>query len=370
MISINHIVTHFPGRPYTSEDLVNALPNKKIIRTLLANESFDMDAVFFKNLGIETRQMAINPFNPDAWWNDEVGKYPFALEGAKTYQKLMADKEPLSGNDKIILISNTPDCTGPHMGYALVTHLQRLNPAFVAPEFITTIIGEGCSGYISGLRESEIFLRAYPHRRVVLLTVEVPTPLVWNHALMDQTLRCGSTGMIKGLIIQRMLFGDGCTASLISHNGKGIRVGHYHRWANLNPEDIHLMEGIGHGTQGGGAYPPTGFFKQKPMDLFHRLGADYLPRVIKVLESLETRPKHYAIHTGSGKILQIIKWGLNLTDKEVDPSARVLRRYGNMNSTTGAVILHQISQQIKDKEETRDVFCVFFGMGFCLQIAH
>lgn len=357
-MKIIDIQTVFPEDSYTNDDLLQALKGC-IPDTLLLDESF------FQGLGIEKRSMAIDPFNPQSWWDTKAGTHPFAFEGAKAYCKLMADKEPLTENDKIIVISNTPDMLGPHMGYALECHIKTMDPKHSPPR-MTTLIGEGCSGYISGLREADDFLKAYPERRVVVITVEMSTPLTWNPKLYDQVRKTGSPGMRKGLIIQRLLFGDGCTASLLSAEGdQGLTICKFGRWSNLSPHDIHLLEGIGHGSQGGQSYPPQGFFKQKPQELFLRLSQAYLPLAHEQMKSLARRPSAFAVHTGSGKILDAVKWCLGLKEEDLHHSRQVLSTHANMNSSTGAVIL----QKHLREGVAENIFSLFFGVGFCLQTA-
>jgi hypothetical protein len=134
--------------------------------------------------------------------------------------------------------------------------------------------------------------------------------------------------------------------------------------ANLAPGDLELLKLVGIGTELG-RFPSFGFFQQQPRALAERLASAYLPRVRAVLDRRERRPGRFAIHAGSGPILDLVQVALGLSDEEVEPSRRILRTCGNLNSATGAAIMHEL----RAAEPVHDLFCVFFGVGFTIQIA-
>lgn len=353
---------HYPGVPYRTSDLLEILQS---------DDDFPLEVTdaFLEGLGINSRNMLIDPSDPHSWWFHETGKYPFAQETARAYAALFEREglAPLQERDKIILVTNTPDMIGPHAGYVLEHILRTSQPSLVLPR-IVVLTGEGCSGYISALKEAQDFLKAYPKQRVVILTQEIMTPLAWNPQLGNQVLSQGSLQQRKGLAIQKLLFGDGCTASLIVHEDdlrEGLTFKTFGRWSNLEPQDLHLLEGIGHGTQGGVPYPPQGFFSQQPRKLFERLSQAYLPLALEFTREAKGEAAHYAIHTGSAKILDFVQWGMGISDAQTLPSRSLLARQGNMNSSTGAAILEQ---QLRESPNS-SVLALFFGVGFALQVA-
>lgn len=362
MISVDEIMTHFPEQSYSNERMVEALqPFRKAVEEK-SRRIPAFDESFFGALGVQSRGLFSDPFSPETWWYEKAGHYPVAEEAAHAYLKLMKDREPLAADDKVIVITNTGDVPAPNLGYAMLSHLRRKVRGFVAP-LTVTFSGEGCSGYISGLREADTFLRAFPDRKVVVITAELMGTYMWHPNMESVTIKHGSPGMQRALGIQRLLFGDGCSASYITSDGSGIRFSTFMRWDNLEPDDIHLLETSNTGSQRPPFFPPHGFFYQQPGLLIRRLVDGYFPDVAATLEGLDQSPDGYAIHTGSFKILKTVQASINIQNEQISASAQVLRDHANMNSTSGASILSSMPPG-------QQVFSVFFGVGFSLQVAY
>lgn len=374
---IQDMETHFPGESYTNEELRGILrdENQRITDLISPIRGEDFEEVlerpsFFANLGVEKRNLLSPPDDIESWWEANAGKDPFSTEAAIAYEKLMENHEPLGPNDRIIVTGNTIDTIAPNMGYSIVTTLQKRNPGFVMPLSLC-LTGEGCAGFISALREASYFLQCNPSSRVVILTVEMMgTALLnpWVLRCLEEEVQSNPGdkslgGRALGFGIQRYLFGDGIAAALCTLNGPGMEFTSFGRWANLDPEDRHLLENIGLSTKKPPHYPPFGFFAQNPKRLFSRLVTSYLPPAYE--EAMKKPRKNWAVHTGSGKILDFVQQALGMSSKDIAPSRHILATQGNMNSTTGAAILHHLFKE--DKIE--DVFAVFFGVGFNLQTA-
>jgi predicted naringenin-chalcone synthase len=258
----------------------------------------------------------------------------------------------------------------------VVTQLVRDELGFVHPSLLS-LSGEGCSAFVSAMREASVWLTANPGTRVVVVACEVTSPYFWGPMLMEhleKAVAAASTAaeshellrMVRGLYIQRLLFGDGCVAALFRDDdaGEGIPIRTFHRWTNLRPDDHDLLKVVGIGTEAG-LYPSCGFFQQQPRALGARLAFEYLPRVRAVLDARSQRPHRFAIHAGSAPILDLVQTALGLSDDEVEPSRQTLRVCGNLNSATGAAIMHAL----RAAESVSDLFCVFFGVGFTMQVA-
>ena len=361
MIFVEATVTRFPRDNYDNETMIEALAP---YRRRLEAASMSMPAfndAFFQALGVRSRGLFCDPFAPERWFDENAGQYPVAREAAWTYLDLMAEREPLGADDKVIVITNTIDTPAPNVGYAMLAHLRRMVPGFVAP-LTVSLSGEGCSGYISGLREADQFLRAFPQRRAVVVTVELMGTFLWHPGMIAGALAQGTAKMARGLAIQRLLFGDGCSATYITADGPGRRLQDFRRWDNLAFADLHLLEASNTGTQAGPFALPHGLFSQQPVPLLRRLVEEYLPHANAALREVPERPQSFAVHTGSRKILGAVQSAIGLTDEETAPSAHVLARHGNMNSTTGAAVMAAAPPKAR-------IFCVFFGVGFSLQTA-
>ncbi len=381
-MKINDIQTYFPGQSYSNAELVSLLQQKdlELSETLVSlggkhfSEKVRNAPSFFEQLGIGRRNILCDPANPQRWWEQNANSDPFSLEAAKAYEKLMANHDRLGPGDRLIVITNVADTTAPHVGYTTLAHLQRRTPGFIAPSVIA-LVGEGCSGFISGLREADLYVRGHPGSRVVIVTVEMmATPLLnpWLQPALISHSRAATPGdtpaacsRLTGLGIQRYLFGDGCAAALCAADGEGLEFRQFAKWANLDPDDHHLLEVVGINTRNAVRMPPFGFFQQEPEKLLRRLLKAYIPEARDLLEQLPSAPDHFAIHTGSGKILNYIQQLLGLDDSQMEPSRAVLRSYGNMNATTGAAILASLLRSAR----TDRVAALFFGVGFAMQLA-
>lgn len=380
---IQDIKTHYPGRSYSNSELrkilypqdvelsevLVKLGGKHFVEEILASEHF------FEQLGVESRNILCDPADSLSWWHKYAGTDPFALEAAIAYEKLMKNQEPLEEDDRLIVVGNAVDTVSPNIGYAVLAHLQTRNEGFVHPSVIA-LVGEGCSGFISGLREADIYIQAKPKARVVIITVEMMATPLLNPWIQPQLIAyinkapreemASLCGRLMGLGIQRYLFGEGCAAALCSIEAQGMRLSRFHRWANLNPKDMHLLDLIGTNTKKPPHTPPFGFFYQQPDKMMQRLMESYLPAAYEVLSVLPLKDFHCAIHTGSGKILNYVQQALHFTDEQVVESRHILRDQGNMNATTGAAILAEFMK----KQITEQVLAVFFGVGFALQVAY
>ncbi|QBR83011.1 hypothetical protein E3983_00755 [Legionella israelensis] len=380
---IEKIECHYPGRSYSNEELGQILYNKdKELSDVLVNlggkhflDEIKSSPQFFENLGVERRNILCDPTDVMGWWEKNAGTDPFALEAAKSYEQLMQNEPPLTTEDRIIVIANSVDTVSPHIGYAMLAHLQKRNEGFVMPSVIA-LLGEGCSGFISGLREAHIYIQAKPNARVVVVTAEMmATPLLnpWAQPKLVKHVKNASEEdkdmfrrRLTGLCIQRYLFGEGCAAALCANEGKGIHFTHYFRWANLDPDDINLLELAATNTKKPPHLPPFGFFSQQPKKLINRLAESYFPAAQVELAKINLDEHFFAIHTGSGKILNQVQTALQLSEEKIAPSKYILNNYGNMNATTGAAILAKLLSEKKN----RNIVAIFFGLGFALQLAY
>ncbi|CAM4497275.1 MAG: hypothetical protein LEGION0403_FIIPPAGN_01719 [Legionella sp.] len=382
-MNINEIKTYFPGKSYSTPELEKLLATQdnelSEVMVKLGGKHF-VDEIkstdnFFENLGVSHRNILCTPEATMDWWMEHSGTDVIALQGAIAYDKLMMNQEPLREMDRLILVANITDTPAPHIGYSVISHLQKRHEQFICPSVIA-LTGEGCSGFISGLREAELYLHKYPQARVVVLTVEMMATPLLNPWLQSELIAysktvsseqmAGLSCKLLGLAIQRYLFGEGCAAALCSNEQGGLNFSHFHKWSNLAPDDIHLLEVIGLGTKTPPHLPPFGFFYQQPHRLVARLFQNYLPKVLTVLSDITLSDFNMAIHTGSSKILDNIKHNLDLPEYQVAPSRAVLNNYGNMNATTGATILANLMETSPDKP----TLALFFGLGFALQLAY
>lgn len=364
----------FPGEEYTNEEILEV--NQDALDRL-AWAGVDFGSLFgpewFKKLGVETRSLVCTEANSSEWWEEWRGKDPIAQAGADVYELLMKEEEPLAENDRLIVVSNVFDTHNPNLATYILSYLERRNPGFVKPDFLS-LCGEGCSGYISALREADLYIKSNPGSRVVVLSDELTSP--YFHGPVQRELEDTYWASqhstyyekaLKGNMVQRFLFGDGLTAAICGSDDSerdGLLINRFKRFTNIDPLDVDVFGIRGVGTKGE-PMPPFGYFYQDPKKLFARLAESYVPAMAGALAQLKERPKAYAVHTGSGPILKAVCDAFQMDESERLPSATVLANHGNMNTNTGAVIVGDLLKM----GVSQDAFLAFFGVGFTAQVA-
>lgn len=374
------------GRAYSTDELRFVLNKqlKKLWSTTskVADENIVdiFSDSFFNRIGVESRHLVIDPEHPENWWNKNRGKKPLACAAADTFEDLMREEEFLSESDKLITVSNVFDTTVPNLVSHTISMLLERRLLKKHPEQLS-ILGEGCSGLISALNEANTYLIAHPSATVIIISSEISSPYFYSPELFNfvvEKLQSSNPdsgnyeyylNVFKGLLIQRLLFGDGSSAFVCKSNeasSEGLEINYFKRWSNIAPSDIEIFGLRGIGTHYESA-PPFGYFFQDPKKLLDRLKNAYVPAIKLEHDSLSKKPDLYALHMGSGPILDIVSQGLNLTRCDVKPSRSVLKHFGNLNTSSGGFVL---SKLLEKRRQNENVFLAFFGVGFTAQVAY
>ncbi len=77
--------------------------------------------------------------------------------------------------------------------------------------------------------------------------------------------------------------------------------------------------------------------------------------------------KHWAIHPGGRKILDVVQQQLGLTKMDMESSRSVLKNYGNMSSPTILFVLKDILENKADLTIPERTFAVAFGPGLTME---
>jgi alkylresorcinol/alkylpyrone synthase len=210
----------------------------------------------------------------------------------------------------------------------------------------------GCAGGAVGLMRAWEYCRAYPDRTVVLLA----------HEFCSQTFLLNDLGMTN--VVSSTLFGDGVAATVVS--GK---LG--------NAESLPAMKGCA--TR---FFPDTldfmgfelrneglGIILSPEIPAF--IKARIRPTVMRFLEECGVSPgalRHFILHPGSARIVEIIAGELGLSDEHIDPTLRVLSAQGNMSSVTVLAVMEEI-QRIGNPVAGDLGLLAAFGPGFVAELA-
>lgn len=203
-------------------------------------------------------------------------------------------------------------CTG---FYAPGLDIDILRDAKLAPNVQRTLIGfMGCHAGLIGLRSAKQIVEADPRAVVLMVNLELCSLHLQQTERIDR-------------LVSYLLFADGCAASLITAEPRGLRVDECA--SHLSLADAERM--AWHVEDSGFA-----------MTLDARLPA----RIRQWLEGERAfaagAPQLWAVHPGGRLILDAVQDACGLTDEQMHLSREVLRRFGNMSSASIMFILRDL----------------------------
>ncbi len=207
----------------------------------------------------------------------------------------------------------------------------------------------GCYAAFNALKVANAICQSEAKANVLIVCVELCTLHFQKEPTEDNMLA-------------NALFADGATAMLIKPKttpGWNFSLEIFHNALAFNGKE-HMAWSVGN----------LGF----EMKL-----STYVPDVIRVgiknltaslLEKVGkniNEVKHFAIHPGGKKILEVIEQELGITKDQNIPAYTILKKYGNMSSATVVFVLNHILNQLKKGDENQSVLSFAFGPGLTLE---
>lgn len=321
--------------------------------------------VLFNHSGISSRYSVLPDFdkgrNQHVFFNgvpatanvldrlDEFKKdvIPLSLDAIKNaFEELGTDAKSF-GITHLITVS----CTGiyaPGMDAELMEKLELPNDIYH-----TAVNFMGCNAAFHALKIADMIIRTDAKAKVLVVCTELCT--IHFQAKHDHDNLLSNT-----------IFGDGSAAVVLSSNE--FAVEHGHKGLSLNgfygvllPEGKDLM---------GWNVTPHNFemiLNARIPDFIGNELNGILTNASKKLAIEPGRITNWAIHPGGKKILDTIKNQLQLNDKEMSYSYKVLNDYGNMSSPTILFVLAELMQEKNKKDE--QIFSIGFGPGLSIETA-
>lgn len=180
------------------------------------------------------------------------------------------------------------------------------------------ILGMGCNAGMNGLNPTCAFASRNPGKRALMVCIEVCSAAYVN----DGSL---TTAVVNSL------FGDGAVALLVEagptpYEGgiSGPRV--------LDFESQIVVEGI-HTMRFDHRAGMMAFFLDR--DIPYYIGAHVAKPIGRLLATAGLRLrhiKHWVVHSGGRKVIDSVKYNLDLSDHDVRHTLSVLRDFGNLSS--------------------------------------
>ncbi|MBL0048414.1 MAG: type III polyketide synthase [Bacteroidetes bacterium] len=211
----------------------------------------------------------------------------------------------------------------------------------------TSVNFMGCYAAIHAMKQADAICKINPHAVVLVMCVELCTLHFQKEFDKDN-------------IGANLLFADGASALLVTGEGQ-------ERIRNRNC--LHIRDFYSEISLSGKS------------DMAWQIGgkgflmtlSSYIPELIKVgIKSLVHNAllklkldtgqiKHWAIHPGGRKILEVIQNELQLSPSDLGASYLILKEYGNMSSPTILFVLNEIWERRVDWNGAQELI---FGAGF------
>jgi len=357
IISIGTAVPQYGTKQSSILDfMVSAYDDEKVTRKL---------SLLFNHSGIESRYSVVPDFNDSEsdhlFFNgnhdgptveDRLTKYKdlaLTLAVDAIEDSLQKIKENIADFGITHLITVT--CTGiyaPGLDAELINRLELPDEIFH-----TAINFMGCNAAFHALKISDMITKTDESAKVLIVCVELCTLHFKPKNNHDN-------------LLSNTIFGDGAAAIIVTsdayaqqnhHPGLAIN-GFYSIILNKGKE---LM---------GWNINPVNFEMILDSRVPDFIGEEINDLVLNAGIKLKIKPEgidNWAIHPGGKKILDTIKRQLNMNDKDLIHSYKVLNDYGNMSSPTILFVLNEI---LKAKLNTGDtIFSIGFGPGISIETA-
>jgi len=94
-----------------------------------------------------------------------------------------------------------------------------------------------------------------------------------------------------------------------------------------------------------------------------KLTSEMLEKINKKIHDI----KHFAIHPGGKKILEVIEKELGITHEQNQPAYHVLNNFGNMSSPTVLFVLNEIFKNLNSSDNNSLILSFAFGPGLTLE---
>ena len=190
-----------------------------------------------------------------------------------------------------------------------------------------TIVGfMGCYAGMNALKLARHIVRSDEGACVLILNLELCT------------LHLQESGGLEEML-SFLIFGDGCSASIVSADPRGLELQGFHS-AVLPGSGDQITWSIG----------GSGFDMRLSGRVPQTIAAglpDCLPDILAGKKTDQFR--HWAVHPGGRTILDAVREGAGLGEDALSPSRGVLRDFGNMSSATIMFVLKEIMRQGKGR---------------------
>jgi len=206
--------------------------------------------------------------------------------------------------------------------------LELIERCRLAPSIERSIIGfMGCYAAINAFKLARHIVRSEPRARVLTVNLELCSLHLQETSELEK-------------ILSFLLWGDGCAASLVTSEAKGLALDGFH--AVILPESRDLItwnvRDAGFDMVLSGQVPAT-----IQLALESQAGEILAGAPVNSIDL-------WAVHPGGRTVLDAVERALNLPAPALAASREVLRKFGNMSSATVSFVLEQLGRRAQAGE--------------------
>jgi predicted naringenin-chalcone synthase len=252
---------------------------------------------------------------------------------AQAVRKALADAGLTTGAVSALVVNT---CTG-YVCPGISTYLiERLG----LPGHVNAydLVGSGCGGAIPNLKIAGSQLAGTDDGVVLSVSVEI----------CSATFQMGND---LSLVLSNALFSDGAAAAVVRRRPEGLEL--IASASRYYPEHRELIRYVHKDGQLHNKISTSlpGIVRKAVAEVISDL---LQPRGLKIEDI-----RHWALHTGGGKIINGIRDELGLPESLLGPTRAILSRYGNMSSPTVWFVLREILDAGIDTGD----WCVMIAFG-------
>ncbi len=312
----------------------------------------------YHHSGIEQRHSVIADYSKPV---NEWKFYP-QTENLEPFPTLEQRMTLFNRYAPLLSVDAIRDCLGHHHDPGKISHLITVScTGMSAPgldlqvtelmEFSknisrTSVNFMGCYAAIHALKIADAICRSEPGARVLVVCTELCTLHFQRAATTDN-------------ITSSLLFGDGAAAALVVGEEsieEGLSIDGF--YSEIIPKGKRDMAW---------ELSSTGFLMTLSGYIPELIEADFeqiVGRALAKNKSSKEEVSHWCIHPGGKKILESIHKCLGFTNGQLDTSATVLKKVGNLSSAT---ILFVLKEMMKQKKQVKKLFGAAFGPGLTVE---
>lgn len=333
----------------------------ELIQRIFPNErKIDKLASIFHNAKVDNRQFVVNKdwFLKDHSFKEKNDLYiecstslsVKAIDHCLTNNLFLNEPIPYEAIDAIIYVSSTGISTP-----SIDAHIINERP-FREDIVRMPLWGLGCAGGAIGLARATDYVKAHPHKNVLIVCCE----------LCSLTFQKTDTRMSN--LVGTAIFGDGVSATVLVGNESKhlshLKKGHLSVVKSSSYTKKESLSIMGWDVTDIGLHV---IFSKRIPSLVKSLWKNHVKSFLNsskiTLKDIDT----FIAHPGGRKVLEEMESSLSINRSQLSESYSVLRQHGNMSSATVFYVLHEWLKNVNSHHKSNNIICAL-GPGFSSEL--